>query len=91
MTLAENQRDLERHADDFRSRRGFTYTVLDAGGDVIGCVYIYPSKDDRVDANVQSWVRADRVELDRVLYDAVGAWLRADWPFAVIHYDERTP
>ena len=29
MSLAENLRDLERHAEDFRSRRGFTYTVLD--------------------------------------------------------------
>jgi len=45
MTLAENLRDLERHANDFRERRGFTYTVLDTTtGDVIGCVYIYPPR-----------------------------------------------
>ena len=37
MTLDENRADLQRHADDFRSRTGFTYTVLDpASGDVIG-------------------------------------------------------
>ena len=29
MTLEENRRDLERHADDFAARTGFTYTVLD--------------------------------------------------------------
>lgn len=89
MTLEENLRDLERHAEDFRLRRGFTYTVLDATGDVIGCVYIYPSKNEHVDAQVQSWVRVDRAALDRPLYEAVGAWLRRAWPFASIEYDER--
>lgn len=44
MSLAENLRDLQRHARDFADRRGFTYTVLSIGvGDVIGCVYIYIS------------------------------------------------
>jgi hypothetical protein len=28
MTAEENREDLVRHADDFRDRRGFTYTVL---------------------------------------------------------------
>jgi hypothetical protein len=28
MSLAENLRDLEHHAQDFIARRGFTYTVL---------------------------------------------------------------
>jgi len=47
MSLAENLRDLERHAQDFAERRGFTYTVLGAGaGDVIGCVYIYPPRGE---------------------------------------------
>jgi hypothetical protein len=45
MSLNDNLRDLERHAQDFAARRGFTYTVLSAGtGDVIGCVYIYPAR-----------------------------------------------
>jgi hypothetical protein len=52
MSVADNLRDLERHAQDFAERRGFTYTVLAIGtdtdtdtgtGDVIGCVYIYPA------------------------------------------------
>src|SRR3984885_7729565 len=43
MSLADNLGDLERHAQDFAGRRGFTYPVLSPGdGDVIGCVYIYP-------------------------------------------------
>ncbi len=89
MTDSENLRDLERHAEDFRLRRGFTYTVLDTTGDVIGCVYFYPSRDEHVDATVQSWVRVDRSDEDRPLYEAVRAWLRNDWPFGVVKYDER--
>jgi len=80
MTPAENLHDLERHANDFVLRQGFTYTVLEPSGDVVGCVYIYPSDDEHVDAAVLSWVRADRSELDRPLSDAVRAWLHRDWP-----------
>ena len=89
MSLSENLRDLERHANDYRLRRGFTYTVLDREGEVVGCVYIYPSKHEDVDAHVQSWVRADRGDLDRPLYQAVSAWLTNDWPFRTFEYSER--
>ena len=89
MTVAENLRDLERHAEDFRLRKGFTYTVLQADGEVVGCVYVYPSNDEHIDAEVLSWVRADRRDLDRPLYEAVRAWLRSDWPFARVEYAER--
>jgi hypothetical protein len=89
MSLSENLRDLERHAEDFRRRRGFTYTVLDASEEVVGCVYIYPSKDEQFDAHVLSWVRVDRRELDGPLYEAVRAWIRDDWPFGLIEYRER--
>jgi hypothetical protein len=81
MSLAENLADLERHARDFAARTGFTYTVLDAGDDVIGCVYVYPAGDDVHDASVQSWVRASRAELDPVLRAAVADWLTEAWPF----------
>ena len=41
MTPEENRADLQRHADDFRGRAGFTYTVLDpANRDVIGCAHL---------------------------------------------------
>ena len=63
-SLEDNLRDLERHADDFENRAGFTYTVLDpTTDDVIGCVYVYPDKDERHDARVLSWVRATRAAL----------------------------
>ena len=82
MTLERNLADLRRHADDFARRAGFTFTVLDpVEDDVIGCVYIYPSPSPDWDVTVQSWVRADRAELDGPLADAVARWLATDWPW----------
>ena len=90
MSLAANRSDLERHADDYARRTGFTYTVLEPDGDdVIGCVYIYPSGDERFGAVVRSWVRADRAELDGALCAAVSRWLAEDWPFAAVDYADR--
>jgi hypothetical protein len=90
MTLDENRGDLERHADDFRKRTGFTYTVLDRpSGDVVGCVYIYPVRDSEHDARVLSWVRASRADLDVPLWRSVGDWIAAEWPFRSVEYAER--
>jgi hypothetical protein len=98
MSLNENLRDLERHAQDFAERRGFTYTVLSSpAGEVIGCVYIYPpsgqgpgTAEGPRRAAVRSWVRADRAALDQVVHDAVVAWLEREWPFYSIEYAPRT-
>ena len=92
MTLEENRGDLQRHADDFRARKGFTYTVLDpTSRDVIGCVYIYPLPDGDADADasVLSWVRESHAHLDAHLWRAVSEWLDSDWPFASIEYAPR--
>jgi hypothetical protein len=87
MTLDENRADLERHARDFAARTGFTYTVREPrAGRVIGCVYIYPVEGGD-GARVQSWVTADRAELDRPLRALVRAWLRDAWPFAHVEYE----
>jgi hypothetical protein len=90
MTADENRADLQRHADDFRNRRGFTYTVLDpATRAVIGCVYIYPLPDGDHDARALSWVRATHAELDVPLWRAVSDWLAAEWPFRSVEYAPR--
>lgn len=83
MSLEANLTDLRRHAAHFAARRGFTFTVLDAadGERVIGCVYLYPTTSPDHDVTVQSWVRADRADLDVPLADAVAAWLAAEWPW----------
>jgi hypothetical protein len=84
--LEDNLRDLRGHADDFAKRQGFTYTVLNPNGDVVGCVYIYPARDGEHDAHVTSWVRATRSELDVPLRRAVDGWLRSEWPFERAQY-----
>ncbi len=98
MSLEDNLRDLERHAQDFAERRGFTYTVLSTDtGDVIGCVYIYPPRSEQpadpddatTQAAVSSWVRADHAELDPVVYRTVLEWLQGTWPFQSITYASR--
>ena len=82
MSLEANGDDLTKHAADFEARTGFTFTVLDPATDeVVGCVYIYPSKSADHDVQVKSWVRADVAELDTPLADAVAGWMRADWPW----------
>jgi hypothetical protein len=87
MSLDANRADLERHAQDFAEHRGFTYTVLRPGTEeVIGCLYIYPAKDDEHDAQVSSWVRADVAELDATLHAAVSRWLDERWPFRRVRY-----
>lgn len=90
MTPARNLRDLVRHADDFTARRGFTYTVLDpVDGDVIGCVYLYPSPSPHHDAVAQSWVRADAARLDLPLAEAVTRWFASHWPWDGVDYQGR--
>lgn len=87
MTLEENRRDLERHAEDFATRSGFTFTVREpGGGPIFGCVYIYPHKDGVHDAHVTSWVTAERADLDGPLRDTVRDWLRDEWPFLNVDY-----
>lgn len=81
MTPEQNLADLRRHAADFEKRFGFTYTVLETPGDaVIGCVYIYPDREEPSVTKVSSWVRADRAHLDAVLHRTVSAWLAEAWP-----------
>jgi len=88
MSAERNLADLERHAGDFAARKGFTYSVID-GDEVIGCVYIYPSSDAGHDAEVLSWVRASRAELDVVLWQTVSRWLADAWPFRAPAYAAR--
>ncbi|GAA1464861.1 N-acetyltransferase [Nocardiopsis exhalans] len=90
MSPEANLADLRRHADDFAARKGFTFTVLDPGDDdVIGCVYLYPTRSPDYDVTVQSWVRADRADLDGPLADAVAAWVATDWPWKRVDREGR--
>lgn len=88
MSLESNRSDLVAHDRDFADRMGFTYSILD-GVEVIGCVYIYPSNADEFDAEVSSWVRESRAQMDPVVYRALADWLRVAWPFANPRYAPR--
>lgn len=88
MSLDRNRQDLVRHARDFEMRRGFTYTILDDQA-VIGCVYIYPSDRAGHDAEVSSWVRESRAEMDAVVWAALTEWIGEAWPFSHFYYAER--
>ncbi len=91
MTLEQNLRDVERHHQDFDERSGFTYTVLDSAGEVVGCVYLYPSDQPGFDASLRSWVRADHDHLDGRVWEAVDTWVRSSWPFTEIDTADRPP
>lgn len=88
MTLEENLDDLDGHAAEFAARSGFAYSILD-GDEVIGCLYIDPCRHGSHDADVRSWVRANRAEMDVEVWRAVSRWLAAEWPFAVVEYAAR--
>ena len=88
MPLDENLADLHMHADHFVRGIGFTYTVRStADDDVIGCVYIYPSRNPDMDVHVTSWVRVSHAEYDADLWQSVGEWVAGSWPFRPEHVD----
>ncbi|MCB5166129.1 N-acetyltransferase [Streptomyces bambusae] len=86
MSAEANRADLVEHADDFAQRKGFTYSVIEGADEVIGCVYVYPARGGSHHADVRTWVRADRAELDGVLRSAVVAWLTDDWPLGPLKH-----
>ena len=88
MDLEHNLEDLVGHAQEFEDRRGFTYSIQ-GGDDVIGCVYIYPSGEPGHDAEVRSWVRESRAEMDAVVWRALSDWIGTAWPFSNPYYAAR--
>lgn len=88
MSLEANLADLEMHARHFEERSGFTYSVLD-GGEVIGCVYIYPATDPSHDVSIRSWVTESRSEMDIPVHRAVTEWIERSWPFRSVQYAPR--
>lgn len=88
MSLEDNLGDLVMHADEFEERTAFAYSILD-GDEVIGCLYIDPPTREGHDADVRSWVRESRAELDAVVWHTISNWLAESWPFANPYYAAR--
>ncbi len=91
-TLEENLADLERHQQEFLSRKAFAYTVVSLDETrVLGCVYIEPPETTESDAVVVMWVRQTEYDkgLDEILFNTVRDWISSDWPFKMVDYPGR--
>lgn len=91
-TIEENLADLERHQQEFLSRKAFAYTVVSLDETrVLGCVYIEPSETANSDAAVVMWVRQTEYDngLDEILFNTVRNWISSDWPFKKVDYPGR--
>ncbi len=83
LTLEQNIIELGWHQTEFQLRTSFAYTVLSPNeSEVMGCVYIYPTRKSGYDAEITLWVRESRVEegLDEHLFATVESWVENDWP-----------
>ncbi len=91
-TIEENLADLERHQQEFLSRKAFAYTVVSLDETrVLGCVYIEPSETADSDAVVVMWVRQTESDngLDEILFNTVRNWISSKWPFKRVDYPGR--
>jgi hypothetical protein len=91
-TLEDNHRDLERHQQEFLSRKAFAYTVVSLDETkILGCVYINPPESADSDAVVAMWVRQTEYDkgLDKILFNRVRDWISSIWPFRRVSYPGR--
>jgi len=92
LTLEEDRAALAGHEWEFENRTGFVYTVLNKSeSEVIGCVYIYPSRLDEYDTEIVLWVTEKEFErgMEKILFNALAEWLDKAWPFEHILYPGR--
>jgi hypothetical protein len=92
LTLEQNLIDLGWHQKEFQRRQSFAYTVVNlAETQVLGCVYINPTRKRGHDAVVYYWVRRSELAsgLDARLSAALRQWLEKAWPFAKPAYPGR--
>ncbi len=92
LTLEQNMIELGWHQTEFQSRTSFAYTVVSHDeAQVLGCMYIYPTRKPGYDAEVSMWVRQSRVEegLDEHLFETVERWISDVWPLKKPAYPGR--
>jgi RimJ/RimL family protein N-acetyltransferase len=91
-TLEDNLSDLERHQQEFLSRKAFAYTVVSLDETtILGCVYINPPETADSDAVVVMWVRQTEYDkgLDEIVFNRVRDWISSIWPFRRVSYPVR--
>ncbi|SRR6056297_2707419 len=92
LTLEQNLIDLGWHQKEFQRRRSFTYTVVTLDeSQVIGCIYIYPTRKRGYDAEVYLWARQSRLAdgLEARIYSTTREWLASVWPFGNVAFPAR--
>jgi len=92
LTFEQDLIDLGWHQKEFQTRRSFAYTVVDPSDtQVLGCVYVYPSRKPAYDAVVYLWARQSALAsgLEARLYAAVRDWLATAWPFENVAFPGR--
>lgn len=83
LTLEQDTIELGWHQTEFQLRTSFTYTVVALDeSEVLGCMYIYPTRKPGFDAEITMWIRQSRVEegLDEHLFETVEGWIANHWP-----------
>ncbi len=92
LTLEQNIIELGWHQTEFQLRTSFAYTVLSPDEtEVLGCMYIYPTRKQGYDVEVTMWVRQSREAegLDQHLFETAEAWIADCWPFTNPAYPGR--
>ena len=87
MTIEDNIVDLGWHQKEFKLRSSFDYALMSPDESrLLGCVYIDPSSEEGLDAEVWFWARSSEVPkgLELFLEAFLPEWLSTDWPFAVV-------
>ena len=83
LTLEQDIVELGWHQTEFQLRTSFAYTVASLDeAEIMGCLYIYPTRVPGYGAEITMWVRQSRVDegLDEHLFETVEAWIADCWP-----------
>jgi hypothetical protein len=88
-TLEDNREDLTRHFAEFEAREAYAYTVQDQDRThCVGCIYINPPRDRKVDVPAPMCVLAFWViepelknDLDLHLVASTLDWIQTTWPY----------
>jgi hypothetical protein len=92
LTLEQDLIDLGWHEKEFQQRTSFAYTVMNLDeSQCLGCVYLLPSQNEEVDAEIYLWVRQSEFDkgLDPILFETVRNWITKVWPFKNVLYPGR--
>ena len=92
LSFEQDLKDLEWHESEFLNRSSFTYTVMNLDETIcLGCVYIFPSRNQKFEADVYMWVRKSEFDkgLDPILFTTVKNWIGEKWPFKKVRYPVR--